>query len=97
MAVHLFLGGGLEEVGGSLRRIGCERTAGLVCLLALEQRVPLKLGLDEGGKLDIGELQQLDRLLQLRRHHQAVALPKLKLCGERHTYSGRAVESRPKS
>ena len=53
MAVHFFLGGGLEEVGGSFRRIGCERTAGLVCLLALEQRVPLKLGLDEGCELHI--------------------------------------------
>ena len=53
MAIHLFLGGGLEEVGGSFRRIGRERTAGLVCLLALEQRVPLKLGLDEGCELHI--------------------------------------------
>ena len=32
------------------------------------------LGLDKSGKLDAGELQQLDRLQQLRRHHQGLAL-----------------------
>src|SRR4051812_46564133 len=48
-------------------------------LWAFQQRVPLKLGIDEGRKLDIGELQQLDRLLQLRRHHKAVALAQLEL------------------
>ena len=31
--------------------------------------------LDEGGEFEMGELQQLDRLQQLRRHHQGLALP----------------------
>jgi hypothetical protein len=39
-----------------------------------EQRVLLDLGLDKIGELDIRQLQHLDRLLQLRRHYQGLAL-----------------------
>ena len=42
----------------------------LVRLVAFQQRIALQLLLDEGADLEIGELQQLDRLPQLRRHHQ---------------------------
>jgi hypothetical protein len=37
----------------------------LLGLLALQQRVALQLGLDEGLELEVRQLQQLDRLLQL--------------------------------
>jgi hypothetical protein len=48
--------------------------AGL-CVLALQQRIALQLGLDEGLQLKVGQLQQLDRLLQLGRDDQTLALP----------------------
>ena len=44
---------------------------------AVEQRVPFELFFDEGGEVEIGQLQQLDRLHQLRRHHQRLGLAKL--------------------
>ena len=49
----------------------------LGALVALEQRVPLQLLLDEARHLDVGILQQLDRLTQLRRHHQGLRLAKI--------------------
>ena len=49
----------------------------VVALVALEQRVALELGLDIGDEVEIGELQQLDGLHQLRRHHQRLALAEL--------------------
>ena len=85
VAVRLLLGFG--EEAHSLRSLALRGGSGVVGFLAFEQRVALKLGLDERGQLHVGELQQLDRLLQLRRHHQTVALPQLKLCGEGHTHS----------
>ena len=43
----------------------------LACELSgVEQRVFFNLVGNEGFKLEIGQCQQLDRLLQLRRHHQ---------------------------
>ena len=39
---------------------------------------------DEGGELDVGELQQLDRLLQLRRHDERLGLPEIEPLRERH-------------
>ena len=71
---HLFLGGGLE-LGASGGSAG--RTAGIVCFLALEQRIALELALDIVGEFEIRQLQQLDRLLQLRRHDQGLALLQL--------------------
>ena len=44
---------------------------------ALEQRISLQFLLDEGRKVEIGQLQQLDRLHQLRRHHQRLRLAEL--------------------
>ena len=49
----------------------------LALLVALKQRVPLELALDESLQLEIGHLQKLDRLLQLRRHDQGLALLQL--------------------
>ena len=57
--------------GGRLRRrLG--RLAAL--LLPLEKGVLLELPLHIGRELKIAQLQQLYRLLQLRRHHQGLAL-----------------------
>ena len=52
--------------------------------VAFEQRVPLQLLLDEGRGLDVGKLKKLDRLPQLRRHYQGLALTKVKTGGNRH-------------
>jgi hypothetical protein len=51
------------------------RTFGPV--VALQQRIPLEFLLDEARHLDIGILQQLDRLTQLRRHDKRLRLPKI--------------------
>jgi hypothetical protein len=48
-------------------------------LVALQQGIALDLGFDEGVDLEIGHLQQLDRLLQLGRHDQRLALAHLQL------------------
>ena len=39
-----------------------------------EERIALDFGLYELGKFDVRQLQELDRLLQLRSHHQGLAL-----------------------
>ena len=44
---------------------------------ALEQRIALDLLVDELVELDMGQLQQPDRLHQLRRHHQGLGLAQL--------------------
>ena len=49
-----------------------------------QQRVTLDLGLDVFGKFDVGELEQLDRLLQLRRHDKGLTLSQLQAMRERH-------------
>ena len=51
---------------------------------AVEQRIALELGFHIGDQIEIGELQQLDRLHQLRRHHQRLALPDLESLRKRH-------------
>lgn len=50
---------------------------GAVLVGALKQRIALKLVLDERHKVEIRQLQQLDRLHQLRRHHQRLRLAEL--------------------
>src|SRR5262249_4087246 len=42
---------------------------------ALEQGIFFEFVLDIGDEVEIGQLQQLDRLHQLRRHHERMALP----------------------
>ena len=51
---------------------------------AVEQRIALDLLVDETIELDMGKLQQPDRLHQLRRHHQRLRLPQLQFGGQRH-------------
>ena len=77
-------GGGRDHLG-TVRPLG--RTVRLaVCrafahdlrpLVTVQQRVALQLLLDEGGNFQVGELQQLDGLTQLGRHHQRLRLPEL--------------------
>jgi hypothetical protein len=86
--VHLLAGGAVghgvqaEVLGGALG-VSSGRAFGLGgAVVALEQGIALELGLDEGVELEIRQLQQLDRLLQLRRDDKALALPKLQSVAE---------------
>ena len=51
---------------------------------ALEQRVLFELPFDVGGQIQVRELQQLDRLHQLRRHHERLALAHLQSLSQCH-------------
>ncbi len=51
---------------------------------AFEQRVALDLVVDEAVQLDMSELQQPDRLHELRRHHQRLRLSELEPGGQCH-------------
>jgi hypothetical protein len=46
-------------------------------ILPLEQRILLQLAFDVVAELQVRQLKQLDRLLQLLRHLQRLALPEL--------------------
>ena len=51
---------------------------------ALQQRIALEFAFHIGRQIEIGELQQLDGLHQLRRHHERLALPEFESLRERH-------------
>ena len=51
---------------------------------ALQQRIALELVVHVGGQVEIRQLQQLDGLHQLRRHHERLALTNFELLTERH-------------
>ena len=51
---------------------------------ALQQRIFFELALDVGGQIQVRELQQLDGLHQLRRHHERLALAHLQSLRQRH-------------
>ena len=55
-----------------------------VAVNSLQQRVALELRFHIGGKVEMGELEQLDRLQQLRRHHQGLPLAHLQPLHQRH-------------
>ncbi len=76
-AVLLALGGGAFRLGGGRRRF-------VVVTGALEQRVFFELDFHVGGEIKAGELQQLDGLHQLRRHHQRLRLAELQSLRQRH-------------
>src|SRR6266568_890602 len=80
------IGGGVVRSGRGLEIGRAPLSLALAVALAglLEQRIALELVVDIGGEIQIGELQQLDGLHQLRRHHQRVALPKFESLRERH-------------
>ena len=56
-------------------------------VLALQQRIALQLGLNEGVQLLAGQLQKLDRLLQLGRDDQSLALPDVQPLSEHRSFS----------
>ena len=51
---------------------------------AFEQGILFELPLDVGGQIQVRELQQLDGLHQLRRHHERLALPHLQALRQCH-------------
>ena len=55
-----------------------------VAVNSLQQRVALEFRFHIGGKVEMGELEQLDRLQQLRRHHQGLPLAHLQALHQRH-------------
>ncbi len=57
-----------------------------VFALRLKQWIALQLFRDESFNFQIGQRQQLDRLLQLWRHHQRLAVPQVEARAERHGY-----------
>ena len=74
---------GLAFRRGTVRRIGgaCIGRALLVVGGAVEQRIALELRFDVGDQIQIRQLQELDRLHELRRHHQRLALADLESLG----------------
>jgi len=53
-------------------------------LVALQQRIAQHFLFQKLRRFNIGKLQQLDRLPQLRRHHQALRLPDIKAGSDAH-------------
>jgi hypothetical protein len=67
-------------------------------LANLEQRIGFERFADEGFDLEVRQRQQLDRLLQLRRHHQRLRLAKVEARTQRHGSGyqiGRLHSSKP--
>ena len=89
-AVHVRLGPvALRSLGGALARPPCAPSPGWLGSpgalgRALQQRIALELAFHIGRQIEIGELQQLDGLHQLRRHHERLALPEFESLRERH-------------
>ena len=71
MIDRILVGAELDRLVGQFARLR------LGPFIALEQRVALQLGLDERVEFEMAELQQLDRLHQLRSERQALRLPHL--------------------
>ena len=94
--VAAILGGGGGGIDRPFRPVGCRLLVGLVALggaavrfalgfgSAFQERIALELVVHIGGQVEIRELQQLDGLHQLRRHHKRLALPDFELLTERH-------------
>jgi hypothetical protein len=67
---------GIGKFGPFRHRLAGHRRLGAVAG-ALQQRISLQFLLDKGREVEIRQLQQLDRLHQLRRHHQRLRLAEL--------------------
>ncbi len=70
--VGQMIGGKFLGVAGRLVPLGLSLT-----LVTLQQRIAFQLALDIGVQLHVGELQQLNSLLQLGRDDQPLPLTKL--------------------
>ena len=87
-----------KNVGGGLLRHGLKRCVGPVVagdLAHLEQRIGLQRLADEGFQFQVRQRQQLDRLLQLRRHYKRLRLPQIEARTKRHG-SGHSVKLSPR-
>ena len=93
LVAHVHVGRGGPAGVAVQARLGVGRDGGvgdgafatqILTLVALEQRVLLELGLHEGVELNVAQLQQLDRLLQLGSDDEPLALPELQSSIERH-------------
>ena len=73
-----------ERCVGARNSFDFARVFARTCFVALEERILFELLLDECREFDVRHLQQLDRLLQLRRHDQRLALAELQSLGQRH-------------
>ena len=86
--VELGFCGAARRLIGQIERLGiaAQRLSRLVVLrlLAGQQRIAIELLLKKGLELKVGQLQQLDGLLQLRGHDQTLALAKFQSCSDRH-------------
>ncbi len=51
---------------------------------AFQQRIAFQFGFDKRNEIEIGQLQQLDRLHQLRRHHEPLARPHFEFLRDCH-------------
>ena len=63
-----------RHIGGLRLFRGDALGLGFAAFVAFKQRIAFEFALDKGLQFEIGHLQQLDRLLQLRRHHQGLSL-----------------------
>ena len=75
-AAVLAIAAGIGELGAFGGRLARDRGFGTVAG-AIQQRIALQFLLDESREVEIRQLQQLDRLHQLRRHHQRLRLAEL--------------------
>ena len=66
----------IGELGTLSGRLARHRGFGTVTG-PIQQRIALQFLLDESGQVEVRQLQQLDRLHQLRRHHQRLRLAEL--------------------
>ena len=68
----------------AVARVRLDHVIGARLLRTLEKRIALQFLLNEGGQLEIGELQKLDGLQKLRRHHQGLSLAHHELSSQSH-------------
>ena len=77
---------GLRDLGRRFCRLRLSGPRRVALRHALQQRIALELAVDIGNEIQVRELQQLDGLHQLRRHHERLALPDFKSLRQRHWY-----------
>src|SRR3546814_6756668 len=77
------LGGGIDSRALLVHRRALQQSV-VGALVAIEQRVLLEFSVNFRREFQVGKLEQLDGLLQLRRHDQRLALAQLQR-SEEHT------------
>src|SRR3546814_7693850 len=79
------LGGGIDSRALLVHRRALQQSV-VGALVAIEQRVLLEFSVNFRREFQVGKLEQLDGLLQLRRHDQRLALAQFQsLRSEEHT------------